>query len=71
MSDEIKIDKKTFHERLSSFITTWKNDKRNNDALFGGISSVAICVGKATEGAYPKSAAVQVRRYDILQLTLG
>jgi len=59
MSDEIVIDKTSFHTRLSSFITQWKSDKRS-DALFSGIGSIAICVGKASDGAYPKSAAFQV-----------
>ena len=60
MASEIEISADLFHSRLSSFIAAWKNDKRNNDTLFGGVSSVVISVGKATEGAYPKSAAVQV-----------
>jgi hypothetical protein len=59
MSDEIVIDKGSFHTRLSSFITQWKSDKRS-DALFSGVGSIAICVGKASDGAYPKSAAFQV-----------
>jgi hypothetical protein len=59
MSDEIVIDKASFHARLSSFITQWKNDKRS-DALFSGVGSIVICVGKASDGAYPKSAAFQV-----------
>jgi hypothetical protein len=60
MSDEIVIDKQIFHNRLSEFITKWKNDKRANDVLFNSIGSIAICVGKASDGAYPKSAAFQV-----------
>jgi hypothetical protein len=59
MSDDIVIDKTSFHTRLSSFITQWKSDKRS-DALFSGVGSIAICVGKASDGAYPKSAAFQV-----------
>ena len=61
MASEIEISADLFHGRLSSFIAAWKNDKRNNDTLFGGVGSVVISVGKATEGAYPKSAALQVR----------
>lgn len=57
---EIEISAELFHARLSSFIASWKNDKRNSDALFGGVGSVVISVGKATEGSYPKSAAIQV-----------
>jgi len=48
----IEIDKKVFHERLSSFLTQWKNDKRgpaSGEAIFGGVSSIAICVGKGDE----------------------
>lgn len=60
MSDEIVIDKHIFHNRLSEFITKWKNDKRANNVLFNDIGSIAICVGKASDGAYPKSAAFQV-----------
>jgi hypothetical protein len=60
MADDIVIDKNTFHNRLSEFIAKWKNDKRSNDALFNGVTSIAICVGKASDGAYPKSAAFQV-----------
>ena len=61
MASEIEISDQLFHNRLASFIAAWKNDKRNNDALFGGVGSIVISVGKATEGAYPKSAAIQVR----------
>jgi hypothetical protein len=60
MASEIEISADLFHSRLSSFITAWKNDKRGGDALFGGVGSIVVSVGKATEGAYPKSAAVQV-----------
>jgi hypothetical protein len=60
MSSEIEISSDTFHGRLSSFITQWKNDKRAGDVLFNGVGSIVISVGKATEGSYPKSAALQV-----------
>ena len=62
MADEIKIDTQVFHERLSSFITAWKNDKRSGDVLFGGVNSIVVCVGKASEqgSSYQKSAAFQV-----------
>lgn len=62
MSEEIKIDKKLFHDRLAGLISQWKSDKRN-DSSFNGANSIAVCVGKATEGAYPKSAALQVSQY--------
>jgi len=46
----IEIDKKLFHERLSSFLTQWKSDKRaSSDSVFGGAGSIAICVGKGDE----------------------
>jgi nucleosome binding factor SPN SPT16 subunit len=60
MADEIVIDKEVFHERLSSFVTQWKNDKRSNDALFQGVGSIVLCVGKASDGAYTKATAFQV-----------
>jgi hypothetical protein len=60
MSDDIVIDKASFHDRLSTFIAQWKSDGKRSDALFSGIGSIAICVGKASDGAYPKSAAFQV-----------
>jgi hypothetical protein len=61
MSD-IVIDKDAFHTRLSNFIAQWKNDKRSGDALFGGVGSIAICIGKASDqsASYTKSAAFQV-----------
>lgn len=54
------IDKDLFHERLSSLLTQWKTDKRSGDASFFGVGSIAACVGKANEGHYTKSAALQV-----------
>ncbi|KAL2165959.1 hypothetical protein VTG60DRAFT_3561 [Thermothelomyces hinnuleus] len=46
---DIKIDSKTFQERLSHFITAWKSDKRSGDALFAGASSIVILMGKVDE----------------------
>ncbi|KAL2190863.1 SPT16-domain-containing protein [Thermothelomyces heterothallicus CBS 203.75] len=46
---DIKIDSKTFQERLSHFITAWKSDKRSGDALFAGVSSIVILMGKVDE----------------------
>ncbi|OCK75859.1 SPT16-domain-containing protein [Lepidopterella palustris CBS 459.81] len=61
MADEIVIDKNVFHERLSSFITKWKADKRSGDAIFGGVGSIAVVLGKASEpGVYQKPAAFQL-----------
>lgn len=69
MSDEIVIDKQIFHNRLSEFISKWKSDKRANNVLFNDIGSIAICVGKASDGAYPKSAAFQARRIVVVWTT--
>ncbi|KAF2743631.1 SPT16-domain-containing protein [Sporormia fimetaria CBS 119925] len=61
MADEIIIDKQLFHERLSAFVTKWKNDKRSGDHIFNGASSLAVVVGKASEPtSYQKPAAFQL-----------
>ena len=58
----VKIDGAIFHERLSSFLTTWKNDKRAGDAIFGGASSLILLSGKSEEAAgFYKTGAFQVR----------
>ena len=63
MGDEITIDKTAFHDRLSSFLNQWKNDKRSGDALFNGVDSIVLLVGKASEtGTYSKTTAFQVRK---------
>ena len=63
MSDEITIDKTVFHDRLSSFLNQWRNDKRAGDVLFGGSDSIVLLVGKASEaGTYNKTTAFQVER---------
>ncbi|KAK4113921.1 SPT16-domain-containing protein [Canariomyces notabilis] len=46
---DIKIDSKVFQERLSHFINAWKADKRSGDAVFGGVSSILIMMGKVDE----------------------
>ncbi|KAL2264824.1 hypothetical protein VTJ83DRAFT_7334 [Remersonia thermophila] len=46
---DIKIDTKTFQERLSHFISAWKADKRSGDALFAGASSIVIMMGKVDQ----------------------
>ena len=46
---EIKIDKVLFQERLSHFISAWKSDKRAGDAIFNGVSSIVILMGKSEE----------------------
>lgn len=61
MADDIVIDKQLFHERLSSFVTKWKADKRSGDQIFQGAGAIATVVGKASEpGSYLKPAAFQV-----------
>ena len=50
MADEVKIDKDLFHNRLSQLVSAWKNDKRStSDALFGGVGSIVILLGKNEE----------------------
>ncbi|KAF2643508.1 SPT16-domain-containing protein [Massarina eburnea CBS 473.64] len=61
MADDIVIDKALFHERLTSFVTKWKADKRANNAVFQGADSIAAVVGKASDpGSYLKPAAFQL-----------
>ena len=60
MADEVSIDKQVFHDRLSSFITQWKADKRSGDSVFGGVGSIVIAKGKPLNGEYDKTAAFQV-----------
>lgn len=60
MADEVTIDKATFHNRLSAFISQWKQDKRNGDSLFTGASSIAIVMGKSDESqGFSKTSALQ------------
>jgi len=61
MADEVTIDKQVFHDRLSSFLSQWKTDKRSGDSVFGGIGSIVIAKGKPLNGEYDKTAAFQVR----------
>ncbi|OJJ73056.1 hypothetical protein ASPBRDRAFT_195684 [Aspergillus brasiliensis CBS 101740] len=49
MAEEIVIDKSTFFNRLSSFYSAWKADKRSSHANFGGVSSIVILMGKTDE----------------------
>ncbi|KAK3953039.1 FACT complex subunit-domain-containing protein [Pseudoneurospora amorphoporcata] len=46
---DIKIDSKVFQERVSHFYNAWKADKRSGDALFGGVSSIVVLMGKVDE----------------------
>jgi hypothetical protein len=59
---DITIEKDTFHDRLSSFISHWKSDKRAADGLFNGANSIIVPIGKANESSdnYSKTAAFQL-----------
>ena len=62
MADEVKIDKDAFQHRLSHFISTWKADKRqSNDALFGGVGSILVLMGRNEDGpTFHKNNAMHV-----------
>lgn len=62
MADEVKIDKALFHERLAQLISAWKSDKRSGEAVFGGVGSIVILLGKAEDASYQKSNALHVRQ---------
>ena len=55
------IEKAIFQDRLGQFISAWKADKRSGDALFGGVGSIVILLGRAEDMAYQKSNAMHVR----------
>lgn len=60
MADEVKIDKATFHSRLSAFIAQWKADKRGGNNVFGDVGSISILMGKSDEtAAFHKANAMQ------------
>lgn len=63
MADEVKIDKDNFQSRLSHFISAWKTDKRqSNDALFGGVGSIVVLMGRNEENpTFHKNNAMHVR----------
>lgn len=62
MADEVKIDSQTFQTRLSTLTQAWKTDRRSNDALFGGVGSIVVLMGKNEEAAsYHKNNAMHVR----------
>jgi nucleosome binding factor SPN SPT16 subunit len=65
MSDEVNIDKTTFHSRLGNFIAAWKDPKRSE---FGGVGSIVVVLGKTEEGPYSKSLALHVRLVQITSL---
>ncbi|KAE8385154.1 FACT complex subunit spt16 [Aspergillus alliaceus] len=59
MADEIVIDKTAFFNRLSSFYTAWKADKRSGNAVFGGVGSIVILMGKTDEAnSFQKNNAI-------------
>jgi len=62
MADEIVIDKNVFSNRLSSFYAAWKADKRSGNAVFGGVGSIIILMGKTDEAnSFQKNNAMHVR----------
>lgn len=61
MADEIRIDKNVFHARLSSFQKQWKEDRRSGNAVFGGVGSIIIVMGRPEDYVnYRKHNAFQV-----------
>lgn len=61
MAETIKINAKLFHERISHFINAWKADKRSGDAVFGGVSSIVLMMGKVEEvQSFNKNNAMHV-----------
>jgi Xaa-Pro aminopeptidase len=61
MSEEIVIDKNAFFNRLSSFYSAWKADKRSSHGLFGGVGSIVILMGKTDEAnSFQKNNAMHV-----------
>lgn len=65
MAEEVKIDKQVFQDRLSQFLSAWKSDKRSNDALFGGVGSIVIRMGKNEQTiTFQKNNAIHVS-YDL------
>ena len=62
MGDEVRIDRDTFNNRLYHFVSTWKGDKRqSNDALFGGVGSIVILLGRNEESlSFQKNNAMHV-----------
>lgn len=64
MAEEVKVDKQVFHDRLGQLISAWKADRRSGDALFGGVGSMVILLGKAEESlGFQKANALHVRQY--------
>lgn len=69
MGETIKIDKEAFSERLSSFYTAWKADKRTPNGVFGSANSIVILMGKAEEtNSFQKNNAMHVSALGILSV---
>lgn len=61
MADEIKIDKATFFNRLSTFYSAWRADKRLSNPVFGGVGSIVILMGKTEDAnSFQKNNAMHV-----------
>ena len=60
MAEEVKIDKQVFQDRLGQLISAWKAEKRSNDALFGGVGSIVVVLGKADDAEFQKNNALHV-----------
>jgi len=61
MAEEIIIDKGNFFNRLSSFYAAWKADRRSGNAVFGGVGSIVILMGKTDEAnSFQKNNAMHV-----------
>lgn len=61
MGEEIRIDKATFSNRLSSFYSAWRGDKRSGNTVFGGVGSIVILMGKTEEtNSFQKNNAMHV-----------
>ncbi|OJJ44204.1 hypothetical protein ASPZODRAFT_135696 [Penicilliopsis zonata CBS 506.65] len=59
MAEEILIDKTVFFNRLSSFYASWKTDRRSGNAIFGGVGSIVILMGKTDEAnSFQKNNAI-------------
>lgn len=72
MADEVKIDKDTFQDRLHSFVQAWKADKRSNDAVFGGVGSIVILMGRNEElPTFHKRNAMHVSYSSLLNFRMS
>ncbi|PGH16894.1 FACT complex subunit spt16 [Polytolypa hystricis UAMH7299] len=59
MAEQIKIDKVTFANRLSTLYAAWRADKRATTPVFGGAGSIIVLMGKTEEAnSFQKSNAM-------------